>query len=51
MKKDEKIQKELNEARFLSQQGRWAESRLKYETIIAKLRKKPKPGQRIKKRA
>jgi hypothetical protein len=35
MTKRERLNKSLTEARLLSAQGRWAEAKLKYETIIA----------------
>ena len=37
MTKRERRAKSLNEAQLLSAQGRWAEARLKYETIINEL--------------
>jgi hypothetical protein len=37
MTKRERMDKSLDEARLLSAQGRWAEAKLKYETLIATL--------------
>lgn len=48
MTKEEKLANALNKARFLSLQGRWAESKLAYENIIADLRNKPRIGEKTK---
>jgi hypothetical protein len=42
MTKEERLKKSIQEARLLSAQGRWAESKLKYEQIIEGLRPQPR---------
>jgi len=37
MTKEERLRKQLQEAKLLSAQGRWAEAKLKYETLIKAL--------------